>query len=222
MDLGYNTSSSGREEAIIKRRKRKKTTKKKQLPLPTPELSKETNEHGRTRHVPHTTGLWSGHLYIDVTIPEEAALLSQAEGWTPSTGSPHLSLSKQLYLHEDEIAAVAKGVGSLNLPPVFDLSFSELDCLINEEKTTRFLVIKTTSPALVVLVEEIDRVLKKLSLPTFFKDPSFHVSIATSDFGSTPALPPSPKPFTVRVKSIMLVAGNKYHCFPLPDPEEDS
>ena len=221
MNLGYS-SSSLEETPKIKRPKHKKIKKKNNettILIPDLLINKPDSE-GRTRHVAHTKGLWSGHVYIDVPLPDDIIRTGHSHGWKPQKSNTHLSVSKQLYFHENEINDFARQLSDLqSLPPVFELTFSQLETFTNEEQTTHFLAIKTHSSSLDIIVNEIDIVLKSLSQPTFFKNPSFHVSIASCQ--TNIPQPPSPKPFSTLIRSIKLVVGNKHFSFPLSDPNVD-
>jgi len=109
--------------------------------------------------------------------------------------SGHISLSRQFYLQRHSIESFIhelKRHACIFQP--FTLSFSsssfpQSKILVNDEKTRSFLTLQATSnttnsnhndnPTINRLIRSIDQVLNKYGCPSYYEDPSIHVSIAS-------------------------------------------
>jgi len=143
---------------------------------------------GRIRSFAHERGNWATLVYI----PFEAKigvtkLLSHIEEIIPKhldlkiSDDFHVSLTKTVILKHHWITSFVKTLkDSLEGFKRFFILFDCVEVYCNEERTRTFLGIKIRSgqDTLLKLVDTLDRCLEEYDLPVFYKDPSFHMSIA--------------------------------------------
>ncbi|CAG9770916.1 unnamed protein product [Ceutorhynchus assimilis] len=169
---------------------------KKRLPVPQQFLQSKSLEHqddpslhaGRVRSFAHERGNWATFVHI----PYEAQcgvveLFSHIEETVPKhlelkiADDFHISLTKTVILKYHWISAFVKSLQeNLKHFRKFFILFDSVKVYCNEERTRTFLGIQIRSgrDTLVKMVETLDICLKEYDLPTFYKDPSFHMSIA--------------------------------------------
>ncbi|XP_069702015.1 U6 snRNA phosphodiesterase 1 isoform X1 [Periplaneta americana] len=142
----------------------------------------------RIRTFPHERGNWSTYVYIHYE-PEPAVssftdvVLECCKNTVPlkSVDKQHISLTRTVILKhhwiDSFIDSVQKSVRNL---PSFTLCFNDLKIYCNEEKTRTFvgLTVAVGHKALIAAVNVLDKCLADFKLPPFYKEPSFHLSIA--------------------------------------------
>ena len=133
-----------------------------------------------------------GAVLLDL-LPAAAAAADGSGGgageWK-AVSSAHVSLSRQLYLHEDDVprvaAALEAALGNARFP-AFEARFCEAATLANDEGTTEFLAATTRSAHVAELVALCDSALRGLGLPTYYTEPVLHATLATRPSGGRPA-----------------------------------
>ncbi|NXO04372.1 USB1 phosphodiesterase, partial [Rhinopomastus cyanomelas] len=167
------------------------------LPPPTglPEEPEETGSYdsarhgGRIRAFPHERGSWATHIYLPCRAQEEflellELLVSRACTYVPSVAAMqefHLSLSQCVVLRYHWIGPFVRSLQQrLAAFHRFFCVAEQVKVYTNENKTRTFigLEVSTGHFQLLELVSEVDRALEEFDLPTFYKDPSFHISLA--------------------------------------------
>ncbi|KAM9375402.1 U6 snRNA phosphodiesterase 1 [Pholidichthys leucotaenia] len=184
-------------------RKRPKTDEhpqKTRLPLPgcllamfpddvDPQTEDSSLHSGRIRTFKHERGIWASYVYFPYHPEEEfAELLDQLISVAGTHGvvlTPqedfHLSLSQTVVLRHHWILPFTRSLRtSLAHCKRFVCSAERLNVYCNAEKTRTFLGMEVSAghAQLLDLVKVVDRTMTEFSLDTFYKDPSFHVSLA--------------------------------------------
>ncbi|XP_051238219.1 U6 snRNA phosphodiesterase 1 isoform X2 [Dicentrarchus labrax] len=184
-------------------RKKPKTEEqvpKTRLPLPgcllamfPEEVDSQTEDSalhgGRVRSFKHERGNWATYVYLPYHPEEEfrellEELLSAARArgvlLTPQEEF-HLSVSQTVVLRHHWIQPFTQSLraGLLHCKR-FVCSAGRLRVYCNAERTRTFLGIEvcTGHAQLLELVQAVDRTMTEFHLDTFYKDPSFHVSLA--------------------------------------------
>ncbi|NWX13995.1 USB1 phosphodiesterase, partial [Aegotheles bennettii] len=111
-------------------------------------------------------------------------LLSRARTRVPALaamGEFHLSLSQCVVLPYHWIQPLVRALRD-RLAPFhrFFCVADQVKVYTNQNKTRTFIGLEVSAGhfQLLELVSEVDRVLEEFDLPTFYKDPSFHISLA--------------------------------------------
>ncbi|KAK3854402.1 hypothetical protein Pcinc_014793 [Petrolisthes cinctipes] len=169
------------------------------IPLPD-ELLQEREDHvddprqhqGRVRSFPHERGNWASLLYVPLHLGVYGAsftsLLSSLVSTcrdnqltlTPSADL-HISLSQTLVLHLHLIHPLTQDLRArLGGVTRFSLWLHGLGIYINEERTRTFLGLRVCHgrEELHDITAEVDKCLAEYRLPPFYKDGSYHASIA--------------------------------------------
>ncbi|XP_068224701.1 U6 snRNA phosphodiesterase 1 [Palaemon carinicauda] len=169
------------------------------IPLP-PELCFPKGAHvddpsdheGRIRSFPHEKGNWASILYVPLQLgvygPSFASFLASLIATcqqndvklTPST-QLHISLTRTLVLQLHWIQPLADDLRvRLGRFPKFSLWLHGLNVYVNEEKTRTFLGLRVCHGRneLQDIVSEVDLCIEEFRLPPFYKDGSFHASVA--------------------------------------------
>ncbi|XP_059190394.1 U6 snRNA phosphodiesterase 1 isoform X2 [Centropristis striata] len=173
---------------------------KTRLPLPgclsamfPDEVGSETEDSalhgGRIRSFKHERGNWATYVYLPYhpdeefrELLEELLSLARTHGavLTPQEEF-HLSLSQTVVLRHHWIQPFIQSLkaGLLHCKR-FVCSAGRLKVYCNAERTRTFLGMEVYSghAQLLDLVQVVDRTMKDFHLDTFYKDPSFHVSLA--------------------------------------------
>ncbi|XP_046538732.1 U6 snRNA phosphodiesterase 1 isoform X2 [Equus quagga] len=126
---------------------------------------------GRVRTFPHERGNWATHVYVPYEAGEDFlelldALLPHAQTYVPRLvrmEAFHVSLSQSVVLRHHWI-----------LPFVQALK----DRVASFQRTFVGLEVTSGHAQFLDLVSEVDRVMEEFELPTFYQDPSFHISLA--------------------------------------------
>ncbi|XP_044050593.1 U6 snRNA phosphodiesterase isoform X3 [Siniperca chuatsi] len=144
---------------------------------------------GRIRSFKHERGNWATYVYLPYHPEEEfrellEALLSVARAHgavlTPQEEF-HLSLSQTVVLRHHWIQPFTQSLrAGLVHCKRFVCSAGRLRVYCNAERTRTFLGMEvcTGHAQLLDLVQAVDRTMTEFRLDTFYKDPSFHVSLA--------------------------------------------
>ncbi|KAM9607316.1 U6 snRNA phosphodiesterase 1 isoform 1-T1 [Trichechus inunguis] len=144
---------------------------------------------GRVRTFPHERGNWATHVYVPYEAGEEFLdlldmLLPHAQTCIPRLVRMeefHLSLSQSVVLRHHWILPFVQALKDRMASfQRFFFTANRVKIYTNQEKTRTFVGLEVTSghAQFLNLVSEVDRVMEEFDLTTFYKDPSFHVSLA--------------------------------------------
>ncbi|KAM9374301.1 U6 snRNA phosphodiesterase 1 [Phaethornis superciliosus] len=211
-------------------------------PEPEETFRDDSSRHGgRVRGFPHERGNWATHVYLPVTAQEEflellELLLSRARTYVSSLAAMeefHLSLSQCVVLRYHWIQPFVRSLREhlASFHRFFSVA-DQVKVYTNQNKTRTFigLEVSTGHFQLLELVSEVDRVLEEFDLPTFYKDPSFHISLAwcIGDLSGrlegqclqelqdiVDGFEDSAHLLRVHWEQIRCKSGNKYFSFPL-------
>ncbi|NXF20240.1 USB1 phosphodiesterase, partial [Rhodinocichla rosea] len=159
-------------------------------PDPEEAVSDDSSRHGgRVRGFPHERGNWATHVYLPYTAQEEflellELLVSHARTFVPSLAAMeefHLSLSQCVVLRYHWIEPFVRSLRErLAAFHRFFCVADQVKVYTNQNKTRTFIGLEVSAGhfQLLELVSEVDGVLEEFDLPTFYKDPSFHISLA--------------------------------------------
>ncbi|CAJ1057540.1 U6 snRNA phosphodiesterase isoform X2 [Xyrichtys novacula] len=152
--------------------------------------SEESALHGgRIRSFKHEQGNWATYVYLPYHPEDEFRLLLQelllksrdcGVVLTPQEDF-HLSLSQTVVLKHHWIQPFTQSLrAGLVHCKRFLCSVRRLKVYCNAERTRTFLGMEVANghPQLLDLVQAVDRTMMEFNLDTFYKDPSFHVSLA--------------------------------------------
>lgn len=169
------------------------------IPLPT-ELCFAKDVHdddpaqheGRVRSFAHERGNWASMLYVPLHLgvygASFASLLASLVATcqendvklTPSS-QLHISLTRTLVLQLHWIQPLADDLrGRLGILPKFSMWLHGLHVYVNEERTRTFLGLRVCHgrTELEDIVSQVDLSIAEYRLPPFYKDGSFHASVA--------------------------------------------
>ncbi|CAN8187018.1 unnamed protein product [Coccothraustes coccothraustes] len=159
-------------------------------PDPEEAVSDDSSRHGgRVRGFPHERGNWATHVYLPYIAQEEflellELLVSRARTYVPSLAAMeefHLSLSQCVVLRYHWIEPFVRSLRErLAAFHRFFCVADQVKVYTNQNKTRTFIGLEVSAGhfQLLELVSEVDSILKEFDLPTFYKDPSFHISLA--------------------------------------------
>ncbi|XP_072520411.1 U6 snRNA phosphodiesterase 1 isoform X2 [Salminus brasiliensis] len=199
-------------------------------------------EHGgRQRSFQHERGNWATYVYLPYE-PEDVFLelldglrVSAAAHGVSLTlaGEFHVSVSKTVVLRHHWIQPVVQSLRA-GLAPCrsFVCLADKLKVYSNDEKTRTFLGMEISigCTQLLEIVKRVDATMEEFNLSTFYKDPSFHVSLAWCVGDLTEKLQGAclselqslvdgheDGPFQIRLscKELRCKTGNKVFLFPL-------
>ncbi|XP_070686672.1 U6 snRNA phosphodiesterase 1 isoform X2 [Pempheris klunzingeri] len=184
---------------VRKKPKTEEQAPKTRLPLPGcvlamfPEEDPQTEDSalhgGRVRSFKHERGNWATYVYLPYHPEEEFGELleemlsaARARGvvLTPQDEF-HLSVSQTVVLKHHWIQPFTQSLrAGLVHCKRFVCSAGRLKVYCNAERTRTFLGMEvcTGHAQLLDLVQAVDRTMTEFRLETFYKDPSFHVSLA--------------------------------------------
>uniref|UniRef100_A0A674NC93 U6 snRNA phosphodiesterase n=1 Tax=Takifugu rubripes TaxID=31033 RepID=A0A674NC93_TAKRU len=208
MLVGYSSSSEEENDPVVQDGKWNQMygccdcswTVSCRLPLPgclltmfPEELDPQTEDRslhgGRIRSFKHERGNWATYVYFPYQPEEEfVELLDQMVSVAKAHGvalSPqeefHLSVSQTVVLRHHWIQPFTRSLrAGLTLRKRFCCSAERLKVYCNTDRTRTFLGMEvcTGHAQLLDLVQIVDRTMSEFLLETFYKDPSFHVSLA--------------------------------------------
>lgn len=199
-----DTSSSQRdgEDACPAKKKAKveQLPNKPKLPLPhsvlnmfPDDLNAETEDSslhgGRIRSFKHERGNWATYVYLPYNpVDEFTYILGQILSVAKKHGIEliqqeefHLSLSKTVVLRHHWIQPFTQNLkADLAQCRRFICSAGRLKVYSNAEKTRTFLGVEVSTghTQLLDIIKVVDKTMTDFRLETFYKDPSFHVSLA--------------------------------------------
>ncbi|XP_056667755.1 U6 snRNA phosphodiesterase 1 isoform X2 [Monodelphis domestica] len=170
------------------------------LPIPTSVLNMfpdsedgvvdDIEKHGgRIRTFPHERGIWATHVWVPYEAREDffdllSLLMTQARRVLPRLVKMedfHLSLSQSVVLRYHWISpfvqSLKKHLASFHR---FLFTANQVKVYTNQEKTRTFIGLEVTAghAQFLDLVSEVDKVMEEFDLSTFYKEPSFHISLA--------------------------------------------
>uniref|UniRef100_A0A3Q3VIU0 U6 snRNA phosphodiesterase n=1 Tax=Mola mola TaxID=94237 RepID=A0A3Q3VIU0_MOLML len=204
MLVGYSSSSDEESEAATERipteSLRILTLVSNRLSLPGcllamfpeevyPQTEDSTLHGGRTRSFKHERGNWATYVYLPYPpeedfgeLLEELLSVARVHGviLTPQEEF-HLSLSQTVVLRHHWIQPFTQSLRkALVHHKRFACSAERLKVYCNAERTRTFLGMEvcTGQAQLLHLVQAVDRTMTEFELDTFYKDPSFHLSLA--------------------------------------------
>jgi len=143
------------------------------------------------RCVPHVLGNWAGHIYINIENPFLELIKSAAQNNLKHLdvtdvflhSDIHISLSREFYLTLPCIEGFTSSIKKrLSIERSFTLfiSTSHLSVLVNEEKTRSFFTFPVVNRnEMMRLVCGVDDCMSKFKLPLYYKNPKFHISVAS-------------------------------------------
>ncbi|KAH0619437.1 hypothetical protein JD844_000051 [Phrynosoma platyrhinos] len=150
----------------------------------------DSSKHGgRLRTFPHERGNWATHIYMPYEAEEDfldllQLLLSHAHTYVASLTAVtefHISLSQVVVLRYHWISPFVQSLKErLASFPKFICRADQVKVYTNQTKTRTFIGLEVSSghSKFLELVSEVDRVMEEFSLTTFYKNPSFHLSLA--------------------------------------------
>ncbi|XP_061578491.1 U6 snRNA phosphodiesterase 1 [Cololabis saira] len=154
-----------------------------------PETEDSSLHGGRIRSFKHERGNWATYVYVPYHPEEEFQELLEEVLSTAGTRGVvltqqeefHLSLSQTVVLKHHWIQPFMQSLrASLARCKRFECSARTLRVYCNAERTRTFLgmEVMTGQPQLLDLARVVDKTMTDFQLETFYKDPSFHVSLA--------------------------------------------
>ncbi|XP_034033125.1 U6 snRNA phosphodiesterase [Thalassophryne amazonica] len=183
----------------IKKLKTEERLYKPRLPIPgcllnmfpedvDPETEDSSLHGGRVRSFKHERGNWATYVYLPYSPDEDfRELLEQLLSTAKACGvdlTPqeefHLSLSQTVVLRHHWIQPFTQSLRTGSAPcKRFMCLADRLKVYCNAEKTRTFLGMEVSAghAQLLDLVRVVDRTMTEFGLDTFYKDPSFHVSL---------------------------------------------
>eukprot|EP00075_Anas_platyrhynchos_P033266 XP_027322519.1 U6 snRNA phosphodiesterase [Anas platyrhynchos] len=196
---------------------------------------------GRVRCFPHERGNWATHVYLPYKVQEEFLelldlLVSHARTYVSSLTAMeefHISLSQSVVLRYHWINPFVQSLKErLASYDRFFCVANQMKVYTNQNKTRTFIGLEVSAGhfQLLELVSEVDKVMEEFDLPTFYKDPSFHISLAWCVGDLTGSLEgqclqelqdivdrfeDSALVLRVQWEQIRCKSGNKFFSFPL-------
>eukprot|EP01063_Lacrimia_lanifica_P020637 TRINITY_DN2792_c0_g1_i3.p1 TRINITY_DN2792_c0_g1~~TRINITY_DN2792_c0_g1_i3.p1 ORF type:complete len:275 (+),score=77.49 TRINITY_DN2792_c0_g1_i3:68-826(+) len=217
-------------------RKRRKKAKEAAAVPELPEMFKPAAQggsdtaKGRTRHVEHWAGMWSGYVYLPcdpATADAMREVLSEplacpSANWAP-IATPHVSLSRQLYMQQHDVALLSADLAeALKGCAAAAVTFTHWQVLRNDEGNTEFLAVVTHDACVAGLLEAVDDVVAAAGHLRYYRDPVLHATLATrpvrggtDDRGSNGAQIALARSVEMQVDAVLYKAGNKHSVFPL-------
>jgi len=147
---------------------------------------------GRERSFPHKRGNWTSFVYIPFKCLNTGGLEYLCNHISSQKNQnrfevihrivePHLSLTKTVVLRHHWIDPFISSLQSrlISFNTDVDLVLDTLELYVNDEKTRTFLGMKVLpTESLLGLVRSCDLTLSEFNLESYYKDPSFHISLA--------------------------------------------
>ncbi|KAG8230354.1 hypothetical protein J437_LFUL000625 [Ladona fulva] len=142
---------------------------------------------GRQRSFPHERGNWSTYVYVPYeptlvmnSLIDVIIALFEHDITLKKVEDLHISVTKTVVLRhhwiDPFIDSVQEAISSFSR---FSIGFGSLNVLTNEEKTRTFIGfgIDIGFDKLLKVVQKMDSCLEDFKLPSFYKDPTFHMSL---------------------------------------------
>ncbi|XP_072291255.1 U6 snRNA phosphodiesterase 1 [Eucyclogobius newberryi] len=203
-DSSVNTGSQEHGENSYPAKKKPKIEQlstKTKLPVPhcvlnmfSDELDAQTEDPslhgGRVRSFKHERGNWATYVYFSYNpeeeftdIMEDLVLVAKRHGIDLMPQEEfHVSLSQTVVLRHHWIQPFTQNLkAGLALCKRFMCSAEKLKVYCNAEKTRTFIGVEVSAGKnqLMDLVKVVDKTMTEFRLETFYKEPSFHVSLAS-------------------------------------------
>ncbi|XP_001659707.2 U6 snRNA phosphodiesterase [Aedes aegypti] len=244
----YSSSESDENDDPQNKHSARLPPSKELLRVPTtsdaPDSESDPFKHqGRVRSFAHERGIWASYVFIDYNEIDafddlQNQLIEKSmkdlDLELNRVDNLHLSLTKTFVLRHHNIAAFVENMRSaISGTKRFRISLSDLAVYTNEENTRTFLAVKVADQScgpLSSLVEKLDTSMREYKLPTFYKDPSFHISLLWC-LGNRRQLLDDNMPtlqetfsalyeeeycdMNINVKMLNFKCGNKYYSFDL-------
>ncbi|KAG6609316.1 U6 snRNA phosphodiesterase [Phytophthora cinnamomi] len=219
---------------------------------------KRSDEPQWKRAFPHVDGNWPSHVRINIPVTKELRELAKRAidraqelvddtvvlipfkelglGESPSTISDdglHLSLSRPFVLTYDQIEGFVDSLrAALKWRQCFSVTLRRPLVLVNDDRSRSFLALRVGEgeQQFIQVLRCVDQCLARLELPTYYKDPIPHVSIASSLGEELAQLTPdqcesllTPRQETIAMSSCLTAGvaavhvdiGNKHYDIPL-------
>ncbi|XP_064414516.1 U6 snRNA phosphodiesterase 1 [Latimeria chalumnae] len=196
---------------------------------------------GRMRTFPHERGNWATHVYVPYQTDEDfhelldllVSHLRHCAVRLTTVEEFHVSLSQTVALRYHWIEPFVQSLKERLAPfPRFYCTVERVKVYTNQEKTRTFLglEVSTGHDQLLELVSEVDKTMEEFDLKTFYKNPSFHMSLAWCVGDSTQKLSgkclqdlqdlvdgftDSASILRLHLDQIRCKSGNKVFSFPL-------
>ncbi|KAL2740767.1 U6 snRNA phosphodiesterase-like [Vespula squamosa] len=147
-------------------------------------IDNPSDHNGKIRTFKHERGNWATLVYVNYTPSD--AMLSWIKSITillPKDSNIlfeqfHVSLTRTLILKFHWIESFIESLKKLfQKTNKFTMELTDIKVYCNEERTRTFLGINCYSNVLNYLISTIDNMLTEYQLPSFYEDPSFHISI---------------------------------------------
>ncbi|XP_063168781.1 U6 snRNA phosphodiesterase 1 [Candoia aspera] len=150
----------------------------------------DSSKHGgRLRTFPHERGNWATHVYMPYEAGEDfldllQLLLLCGRTYVPllkGQGEFHISLSQGVVLRHHWIDPFVQSLKErLASCHRFICRADQVKVYTNQTKTRTFVGLEVSSghSQILELVSEVDQVMEEFNLMPFYKDPSFHLSLA--------------------------------------------
>ncbi|KAK7891971.1 hypothetical protein WMY93_023934 [Mugilogobius chulae] len=200
VNMGRRQEDDSNAHPAKKKRKIEQMSTKTKLPVPNCVLSMFSNEldaqtedsslhGGRIRSFKHEQGNWATYIYLPYnpeeefsSILEEIMSVAKLHGidLTPQEEF-HLSLSQTVVLRHHWIQPFTQKLkAELAHCRRFQVTAERLKVYCNAEKTRTFIGVEvsTGNNKLMDIVKVVDKAMTEFQMKTFYKDPSFHVSLA--------------------------------------------
>ncbi|XP_068943695.1 U6 snRNA phosphodiesterase 1 isoform X2 [Petaurus breviceps papuanus] len=212
------------------------------FPDPDDGIADDIEKHGgRIRTFPHERGIWATHVWVPYEAKEDFfdlldLLMTQAQRVLPrlvKTEEFHISLSQSVVLRHHWIIPFVQALKSrVASSHRFLFTANQVKVYTNQEKTRTFIGLEVTAghAQFLDLVSEVDRVMEEFDLATFYKEPSFHISLAwcVGDVQSqlkesviqelqeiVDGFEDSSSLLRVQAEQVRCKSGNKFFSFPL-------
>ncbi|XP_032086863.1 U6 snRNA phosphodiesterase [Thamnophis elegans] len=148
-----------------------------------------SKHEGRLRTFPHERGNWATHVYLPYKAGEDFLDLLQLLLICGRTYVPplmgqeefHISLSQGVVLRHHWINSFIQSLKErMASYHRFIFRADQVKIYTNETKTRTFVGLEVSSghSQMMEMVSEVDEVMKEFNLMPFYKDPSFHMSLA--------------------------------------------
>ncbi|OWZ22922.1 hypothetical protein PHMEG_0002300 [Phytophthora megakarya] len=203
------------------------------------------------RAFPHVDGNWPSHVRIDIPVNQElrelvrhaieraqeivgdeVALVPFKQLESDENDRLHLSLSRPFVLTYDQINSFVDSLrAALKWRQRFSVTLKRALVLVNDDKTRSFLALRVGEgeEEFLQVLRCVDQCFTRFELPTYYKDPIPHVSVASSVGEELAKLTADqckhlfipqhqtaiPRRFTTNVEAVHVAIGNKHYDIPL-------
>ncbi|EDR29299.1 hypothetical protein, conserved [Entamoeba dispar SAW760] len=149
--------------------------------LPMRSRGKKEVDIGRIQQRPHKIGEYPGSVYIEIPIEIRDKIMEKTNQFSQDfkpIQSLHISLTKEFSLREHQIPLFVQEVRKkMKTIPTFNITFGQLELLLNPEQNTEFLSIQVTSPEILLLVDLLDTIMTSFNLEKYYEERKIHSSL---------------------------------------------